>query len=215
MNLKPMRFFNDLADTRTTRNRLPHWEQSEATYFITWRLTDSIPKELIEKWKRERADWIEKNPEPRDEAREAEYHRLFSGEIDRLMDKGHGSCVLHSNPFRSIVCASLKKFDGIRYGIHSSVVMPNHVHVVFTPSETWKMKDTVRNWKSYSARLINREIGKEGGALWQKDYFDRIIRDWEHFFRVVNYIRRNPGKAKLPKGAFELYESPFVKRMLG
>ncbi|QTN31938.1 transposase [Akkermansiaceae bacterium] len=210
-----MRFLDDLADTSTTRNRLPHWQQAAATCFITWRLADSIPQELMAKWKRERAEWLAKNPEPWDEALEAEYHRIFSTEIDRIMDKGHGSCVLRRPPVRAIVSGSFAKFDGSRYTIHSSVVMPNHVHLLVTPAETRKMEDTVRDWKSYSARLINREIGEGSGSLWQKDYFDRIIRDWEHFFRVANYIRRNPGKAGLQEDAFALYEASFVKRMLG
>ncbi len=210
-----MRFFDDLADTSVTRNRLPHWQQDGATFFVTWRLADSIPQELIGRWKRERAEWIAKNPEPWDDALEAEYHRLFSGEIDRLMDKGHGSCVLRRCPVRSIVSDSLEKFHGDRYIIHSSVIMPNHVHLLVTLSETRKMENTVRDWKSFTARLINRETGEEGGTLWQKDYFDRLIRDWKNFFRVARYIRRNPEKAELPEDDFSLYESAFVKRMLG
>ena len=47
--------------------------------------------------------------------------------------------------------------------------MPNHVHLLVSPAETRKIEDTVRDWKSYTARLINREIGAEGGTLWQKD----------------------------------------------
>jgi REP element-mobilizing transposase RayT len=210
-----MRFYDDLADTITTRNHLPHWEQAGATCFITWRLADSIPQELIGKWKRDREEWLAKNPEPWDEAREAEYHRIFSTEIDRLMDKGHGSCALRRPAVRAIVSDSLAKFDGSRYAIHASVIMPNHVHLLMSPAETRMIEGTVRDWKSYTARLINRETGKEGGTLWQKDYFDRMIRDWEHFFRVAKYIRLNPVKAELPAEAFALYESGFVKRMLG
>ncbi len=209
-----MRFFDHLADTYTTRNRLPHWQQDGTTCFITWRLADSIPREFIQKWNREREDWIAKNPEPWDQALEAEYHSLFSTEIDSIMDKGHGSCVLRRPEIRSILADSLAKFDGARYDIHSSVIMPNHVHLLVTSSGTRKMEDTIRDWKSYTARLINRELGKGGVALWQKDYFDRIIRDWAHFFRVANYIRRNPAKANIPGDAYSLHESALVKRLL-
>ncbi len=39
-------------------------------------------------------------------------------------------------------------------------------------------------------------------ALWQANYFDRLIRDWTHFGRVVKYIRRNPMKANLGARAY-------------
>jgi len=58
-----MRFFNEFIEVRKTGQKLPHWEQPGATYFITWRLDDSIPQELMEKWTRERDEWLLENPE--------------------------------------------------------------------------------------------------------------------------------------------------------
>ena len=68
--------------------------------------------------------------------------------------------------------------------------------------------------KKFTARNINRSLGKSG-SLWQKDYFDRIIRDWGHFARVARYIRGNPKKAGLGEEEFTLWESGEVKRMFG
>jgi hypothetical protein len=55
---------------------------------------------------------------------------------------------------------------------------------------------------------------QNSGTLWQKDYFDRIIRDWDHFVNVARYIRRNPLKAKLREGEFLLEEADWIKRLL-
>jgi hypothetical protein len=41
-----LRFFNPYEDIRYTENLLPHWQQKGATYFITFRLADSIPARL-------------------------------------------------------------------------------------------------------------------------------------------------------------------------
>jgi len=39
-----LRFFNQFADIRQTRNFLPHWQQPGATYFIPFRLADACPR---------------------------------------------------------------------------------------------------------------------------------------------------------------------------
>jgi virulence-associated protein VapD len=49
-----LRFFNPYADIRQTKNRLPHWQQQGAVYFITFRLADAIPRELREEWEEQR-----------------------------------------------------------------------------------------------------------------------------------------------------------------
>ena len=56
----------------------------------------------------------------------------------------------------------------------------------------------MRGWKSYSARRINAILGREG-AFWQRDYFDRFVRDETHFKRVRAYIENNPVTAGLAK----------------
>jgi hypothetical protein len=73
--------------------------------------------------------------------------------------------------------------------------------------------ETVASWKRYTAAQINRR-GHGSGQVWQKDYFDRLIRDWNHFVNVARYIRSNPAKANLANGAVRLYEAPWVRCLL-
>jgi hypothetical protein len=42
-----------------TQETLPHWVQEDTSYFFTFRLADSVPKELLKDWIRERAAWLE------------------------------------------------------------------------------------------------------------------------------------------------------------
>lgn len=207
-----MRFFNDFIEVRKTGGKLPHWQQPGATYFMTWRLADSIPKEKMVKWRAERDGWLLENPKPWDEVTETEYHRLFSMEIERMMDKGYGSCVLLDERVRIVVEDSFGSADGRRYDLHSWVIMPNHVHLLFSMAEGESLEKVVGGWKKYTARRINVILGQEG-RLWQKDYFDTLIRDWEHMLRAARYLRRNP--VNLREGEFTLYEAEWVKRMLG
>src|SRR5581483_336002 len=46
--------FKPDVDTAKTRGHLPHWEQAGATYFVTFRLADSVPSEVLRDWKIER-----------------------------------------------------------------------------------------------------------------------------------------------------------------
>jgi len=209
-----MRFFNEFVETIKTRNNLPHWQQDGATFFVTYRLNDSIPREQMDKWFSEKEKWLLANPKPWDEETEAEYHGRFSVEVDRMMDAGHGACVLRDRQHADVVKQEFGNHDGERYMLHSWVVMPNHVHILFSLDVGNRLEKVVGGWKRTSSRRINQATGQQG-ALWQKDYFDRMIRDWDHLFRVARYIRRNPVKGGLGEGEFLLYEAEWVRKMLG
>jgi putative transposase len=105
---------------------------------------------------------------------------------------------------------ALRYFDGARLALISSIVMPNHVHALFVQNADWPLEKLVRSWKSFSSRQINSVLGQNGG-LWQRDYFDRLVRDGKHFANCVRYIRRNPQKARLSDGEYVLYESGLAR----
>jgi putative transposase len=92
--------------------------------------------------------------------------------------------------------------------------MPNHVHILFSLVEGQPLEKVIQGWKRVFSIGINRVLGQDG-TLWQKDYFDTMIRDWEHFSRVARYIRKNPSKAKLRDCEYSLRESDLVKKLLG
>lgn len=206
----PPKFFNPWREIERTHNHLPHWQQSGASYFVTWRLADSLPKELLDQHYHEQERWLSANSQPWDEATVAEYHQRFSSRMDQWLDQGHGSCVLRTPAYAEIVADALRHFDGQRVALISFVVMPNHVHVIFTLNPEWKLEEMIHSWKRQSATAINRQRGATG-ALWMKDYFDRLIRDPGHLHNCVRYIRNNPTKARLRAGEHVLYESPFAQ----
>jgi type I restriction enzyme R subunit len=83
--------------------------------------------------------------------------------------------------------------------------MPNHVHVIFCPLGESRLSDVLQSWKGFTAREINKRLGIQG-ALWQEDYWDRLIRSEHHFQKCREYIRTNPVKANLRAGEFVLFE---------
>lgn len=208
-----LRFLNEFEEIIKTRNRLPHWHQNRSTYFITFRLGDSLPAGLLEAWRFEREQWLTEYPQPWSMETDLEYHKRFSARLDRHLDDGHGSCLLRDPVNRGIVANAFLHFDKQRYLLHSYVIMPNHVHLLLSLAEAESLDRVVGSWKRFAATAIHRHIGASG-ALWQKDYFDRIIRDWDHFANVARYIRRNPLKAQLGDGESLLEEAPWIKRLL-
>ena len=88
---------------------------------------------------------------------------------------------------------------------HSSldafVVMPNHVHGILILQELHpssaprhSLGEVVRALKSFSARRINRRRGTPGAPIWQRNYYERIIRDENELEGVRRYIADNPSK---------------------
>lgn len=201
----PPSFFNPHGEIDKTTHRLPHWQQGEAWVFVTWRLGDSLPKAKLDQWKAERAIWLTHHPEPWDDRTEAGYHERFSRQIDEWLDQGSGSCVLKDPANAKTVADALRHFDGERYELASFVVMPNHVHVVFRPLGAHALPEIMKSWKGFTAREINKRIGKTG-TLWQDEYWDRLIRNERHFFKVAEYILENPVKAQLKEWEYLLWK---------
>jgi REP element-mobilizing transposase RayT len=205
-----LQFFNPCEDIRFTANRLPHWQQKGAVYFVTFRLADAVPRHLRTQWESERDAWLRVHPQPWSEEVQREYHNRFSGAIERWLDAGHGSCVLRRHDCAAVVAKALHHFDGDRIGQIAWAVMPNHVHTLFVLNSAWLLEDIILSWKGFTARRINSLIGGIG-TVWQRDYFDRLARDARHLANCIRYIRRNPQRARLHEGEFVLYESELAK----
>ena len=207
---RPFLPFNHRGEIERTTNRLVHWEQAGRAYFITFRLADSLPAELLAEWECERADWLRAHPSPWTPDVESEYQRRFSARIEHALDEGHGRCVLKRADHAAVVGEALKFFEGERYLQLAWVVMPNHVHALLAPLEGWSLEKILHSWKSYTAKRINASL-ETGGRFWQKDYFDRLVRDDSHFRNCVRYIRRNPRKSGLREGEYLHWESPLAQ----
>jgi hypothetical protein len=89
---------------------LPHWQQEGAVYFVTFRLADAVPSNLLTQWAGEREAWLKVHPEPWNKEIEREYHERFSGAIERWLDAGHGACLLRQRECAEIVEETLRHF---------------------------------------------------------------------------------------------------------
>ncbi len=198
---------------------LPHWRLEGATYFVTFRLADSIPAAVAERWQSERRAWLLSQgikphwereqverfesalaavPTTERERFEREQTRQFFIELDLC----HGCCVLRDA--HGIVATALEHFHGSRAWLGDYVVMPNHVHVIVQPFPGIALEEWSYSIKRFSSTQINKRhvAPKRTGHLWQTESFDRVIRDAEELFRTRDYIGRN-GR-RLSPGDFTL-----------
>jgi predicted solute-binding protein/REP element-mobilizing transposase RayT len=195
--------FDEHGELHRSRRNLPHWQQEGATYFVTFRLADAVPASLASQWRDELQNWRRFHPEPLDDEARKEYRRRFLQVREDWLDQGHGSCLLREPKNAMIVAEALRHFDSQRYYLDAFVVMPNHVHALVQPLPDHSLKEILRSWKSYSARQINKTLGRTG-SVWMEESFDRIVRDWTALVKCRDYIARNPEKAHLSSGAFIL-----------
>jgi len=184
------RFFSQYLPIDISRGNLPHWEQKGCSYFVTFRLADSIPAVKLDQWRDERRRWLAKNPPPHGADQHQEYRKRFTAQILAWLKQEHGSCLLKNVSYAGEVASALEFFEGQRYWLHRYAVMSNHVHALLTPTGDFQLRKILHSWKSFSANSINRLANRQD-ELWQRENYDTIIRDAEHLERVERYIDRN------------------------
>jgi REP element-mobilizing transposase RayT len=176
------------------RGYLPHWDFADSVQAITFRLDDSLPVEVVRRWKRELNEMLASPDQEESRRAQAELRRRIAD----YEDAGHGECLLAIPDHAAIVQAQLKKHHGSKYKLIEWCIMPNHVHVLMKLLDDTPLHEIVKRWKAVSAVQINRLTGR-CGSLWMVDYHDRYIRDMDHFLNARAYIRMNPVKAGLCK----------------
>jgi putative transposase len=208
------RYFRPEESFDAYRRHLPHWRQGGVLYFVTFRLTDSIPASIVLSWVNEQRVWLashgitehlleeeksslyKKIPIGTREIFEKEQRRRFFLSLDR----GYGACHLRNPENAAILASALCFHHEKRLHCGDFVIMPNHVHWIVAPYPDHDLEKICGSVKRYSAVRINRLIGGTG-KLWQHENFDHIIRSEMQLNQIRNYIRDNPKKAGLPEEA--------------
>lgn len=108
-----------------------------------------------------------------------------------------------------------RRFRGV--GLDAFIAMPNHIHGLIIirrsvgaglappeggglPGQTGAasraptLPDVVRAFKSISTVRVNRALGRTGVSLWQRGYYEHVVRDEDELTRLRRYITENPLK---------------------
>jgi len=213
MELSPQfRPFNPHAEVELYRRHLPHWRQKGATYFVTFRLADSIPKNILLQWREERGLWLKAHGiteglrEDEKAKRyavipEKERKRVEHDDAKRLhleLDRCHGCCLLRHESNAEILREAMLHFYGERCWLGDFTIMPNHAHLLVQPFDAHPLEEWLKSIKVFAARRFGKKQMGEG-RVFQQESYDRIVRNHEGLMAYRKYIENNGAKAGLPE----------------
>jgi len=115
---------NPLRTGIHSRGYLPHVKREGACYFVTFRLADSLPKEVLLRFEQEHAEALRRLPAKAGSEPAEEIHRDLRRKIERYLDKGVGECHLHRTDIADMVANALRHFHGEQYLLDDRVVCP-------------------------------------------------------------------------------------------
>ncbi|MCB1221377.1 MAG: transposase [Planctomycetales bacterium] len=169
--------------------RLPHFDSAGLIQFVTIALADAAPK----------------TRKPLTAGSKQNSDQQFM-EMDSILDTSRGVCLFRMPRLAWIAGDLARQGEYLGCIPLAWVIMPNHAHLLFGQTKGTMLSEVVRKFKGRSAYLINAETGKSG-KVWQKGYFDRAMRDLNHFAATLEYIHENPVKAGLASRAEDWKQS--------
>jgi len=104
---------------------------------------------------------------------------------------------------RGSVLESCLHDNETKFDLKVAVVMPDHVHTIFTPlidydaMEIFSLAVITDAIKGASAHRINRILGRKGKKVWQTESFDHVLRASESLDAKIQYVLENPVRAGL------------------
>ncbi len=202
-------FSMSIKDVYYHRN-LPHYHPIGYPLFITFRLADSLPIDVLAEIKAQRECELKalKN-QTANEWRKKIEEKYFSCYDDWLDQSKFGPRWLQMESIAQIVAKEMQNLDGNRYRLIAYCIMPNHVHLLIEAliheqakhqgrSAKYPITDILRLLKGRTARNCNLELERSGG-FWQHESYDHFVRDEQELERTILYILNNPVKAGLVK----------------
>ena len=98
---------------------------------------------------------------------------------------------------RSVVLDCCLHDEGTKIELQVAVVMPDHVHLIFTPlvcerkMAVWPLAEITDAIKGASAHRVNQALQRKG-RVWQAESFDHVLRSSESLEQKVRYLLENP-----------------------
>jgi REP element-mobilizing transposase RayT len=189
------------------RRNLPHYHPEGFSLFITYRLANPLPEEVLSDLKQQRVQDLERLQTSSLAERYNVEKKHFSHYDDWLDRCVSGLCWLEKTNVANIVIEKIQSLAGERYKLFTYCIMPNHVHLLIKyideghlghhgKTAKYPVTDTLRLLKGSTARYCNQALGRDG-EFWQHESYDHYVRDEEELGRTIHYILNNPVKAGL------------------
>jgi putative transposase len=204
------------SNTEYWRN-LPHFQHIGASFFITFRLYDSLPHSIIQTLQNEREEQF-LQLKTRKLAYEDEVvamtsiKREYWKKVDDALDKIQtGPHYLKDEKIASLIIKKLRQYDNTLYYLDAYCIMSNHIHVLldfsvqlpanfmdFNEQNYVQLHQVMKLIKGGTAYEANKILNRKG-KFWEDESFDTYIRNDKHRTNVIHYILNNPVKIGICK----------------
>jgi len=205
------------------RRNLPHFHPEGYPLFITFRLADSLPVEVLRELKAQREGELNglKNPSP-DEKYAIE--KKHFGRYDKWLDScAFGPRWLGDMNIAEIVAKKIHSMNDKHFHLVAYCIMLNHVHLLIKSitnilprqekASKYPIPESLRLLKGSTARICNLTL-KRTGHFWHHESYDHYVRDEQELERVIKYILYNPVKARLAENWKE-WQFTYINPELG
>ncbi|HVT73965.1 MAG TPA: transposase [Lacunisphaera sp.] len=118
--------------------------------------------------------------------------------MEKYLDAGSGSCLLRNRSAAELVVRELTGLSEWLADVPHYSIMPNHWHAILVPQPGCQhsLTEMMKRVKGRSGRSL-RQMDHTQGPIWQREWFDRWLRDDSEYDKTVRYIHENPVKAGL------------------
>ena len=126
---------------------------------------------------------------------------------------------------RSLVLECCLHQNGQRFDLKAAVIMPDHVHLIFTPliakdaMDVCSLAEIMDSIKGTSAHRVNKALQRKG-KVWQTESFDHVLRSSENLDAKIQYVLENPVRRGLARDWHDYpwlwqkqFVNPFALRM--
>lgn len=200
------------------RRYLPHILPPDERLFITFRLANSLPKDIILKLKAEKEATVEliRKTVTEETTRKVELYKIqkrYFAKFDSYLHQClNGVQYLAIEAIAEVLVEALHYRDTKYYQLHAFCIMPNHVHVLLTSTIHQEgFFRVLQSLKRHTARKSNELLDLTGNSFWGEESYDHVVRDDEEFVRIIDYIVQNPVKAGLT-GKWEDWKYTYVSK---
>jgi putative transposase len=124
--------------------------------------------------------------------------------MDRLLDEARAGPFYLRQPDIADMVVEAIHYNANNLGhyvLHAFAVMPNHVHMLATPSV--ELPKLTRSLKGITAKRANAMLSLTGQPFWQAESYDHLVRHEREFESIRQYIEENPVRAGLVTEASE------------
>lgn len=208
------------------KRNLPHIVPPGGKFFVTARLTDTLPLSLLKEWQAEKEtaqkevlgqfttnseNTLRKNLLLSEERKRllTNIQKRYFKKIDDYLDQAFsGPNWLKQDDIAKLLQSKFYQYDAVYYTLLAYCIMPNHFHLLidtaFQLSEKavhpeYKPLSKMMNYiKGGSAYAANQMLNRKG-KFWQGESYDHLVRNEKEFHNIVRYIANNPVKAGLVK----------------